>query len=202
MSATEPEAPATPTATLAAEIKAETEALNALLGRYASKAEVTRQLEVERETTRTLVDERDHNRLLALGGVLFGVLMAVAVSLWALNVSHDARQAVKVANTTATNAETTAAQANDAAAQAREALTTSKANEEQQKVVSCDDSNDNRSALLGLFDFIDEAVQKAEAAGQSPSPGTKDLIAFGRRQFAQRDCAAEAAARATNKPGG
>lgn len=199
MSVTDP--PVKATATLAAEIKAETEALNTLLGKYASKAEVTRQLEEERGKTRTLVAERDKNRWLALGGVLFGALIAVAVSLWALNVSSDARQAVQVANTTATKAETTAAQAT-------EALATSKANEEQQKVVSCSDSNDSRTALIGLFDFIDEAVAKAEAAGVPATQGTKDLIAFGHKQFAPRDCAAEAAARAnansttTTQPGG
>lgn len=200
MSTTEPEVTPTPTATLAAEIKAETEALNTLLSKYASKAEVTRQLDDERAKTRTLVAERDKNRWLAFGGVLFGVLIAVAVSFWALNVSGNARQAVKVANNTATKAESTAAQA-------KEALATSKANEEQQKVVSCSDSNDNRTALIGLFDFIDQAVAKAAAAGQPESPGTKDLIAFGHKQFAPRDCAAEAAARAkanttTTQPGG
>lgn len=174
------------TASLAAEIARETAALNRLLSEYASKADVERQLIAERSKTKKAINERDRSRLVTVVACVIVTVFSVGMSVWALGVSHDAKASAKTANT---------------------ALAVSQTNDERQQVVSCNDANKNRAALVSLFDYINNLSKDiAERTGRPVDQDTTDLVQFGRTTFALRDCAAEAAERAatptTTTPGG
>lgn len=81
------------TASLAEEIAAETKTLNTLLGQYASKADVQRQLETERAATKIMVVRRDRWRNIALTVIALGLVGSLAIGLWAKSVGDQAKRA-------------------------------------------------------------------------------------------------------------
>lgn len=79
----------------AEELRAETAALNALLGAYASKNDVAESLEQERQRTKDLVRQRDRSNLIFFAVVVLAMVVLSGGVLYNRAIADDAAHAVR-----------------------------------------------------------------------------------------------------------